>query len=195
LCVPGGDGGCWGVKVFTRGPGISVRPTTHPPTTHQPQFTPSRTPNTAPNQTPKQAARGIQSLRSALGIVEEEAAPDALATMYIHGRREGYCGLCGACLSVCLSVYACVCVCGCLCVCFENTPAPPTPHPPTNQPKHRPPTDPQTQTIQQQTAVDSVAGPGAESCDIQESCNDLMTPFNTAGKDTPQINAATALLE
>lgn len=46
------------------------------------------------NSTPK-AARGIDSLRSALGITQEEASPDALATIYINSERDGYCGMCG----------------------------------------------------------------------------------------------------
>lgn len=64
------------------------------------------------------------SLRAALGIVEEEASPSHLATMYIHGERDGYCGLC---------------------------------------------------------AVDSVAGPGAASCEVVDDCKDLTTPFGANG--------------
>ena len=75
---------------------------------------------TTTTNTTQQAARGVDSVRSALGVTQEEASPDALATIYIHGDRDGYCGLCG---------------------------------------------------------VDSVAGPGAASCEIADSCQELNTPL------------------
>lgn len=45
-----------------------------------------------------QAARSVDSLRSALGVITEDDDRDALATIYIHDTRDGYCGLCGACV-------------------------------------------------------------------------------------------------
>lgn len=40
----------------------------------------------------------MDSLRSALGLTDA-SSPDDLATIYIHSKREGYCGLCGACFT------------------------------------------------------------------------------------------------